>query len=248
MIDRNPPSVLILGATSDIGRAIAAAFAVAGHPLRLAARNSARLEATCQDLRLRYGGEVTRHEFDVLAVETHAAFLEGLPDLPGVTVCVVGVLGNQRQDEQAPEAARWVMRSTYEGPASVLAEVANRYAVLGQGSIIGISSVAGDRGRASNYIYGSAKAGLSAYLSGLRGRMAKVGVQVMTVKPGFVETRMTAGLPLPPALTAQPEEVGVAVYRGWKHRKDMIYVRPVWRWIMMVIRLLPEWLFKRLSI
>ena len=119
---------------------------------------------------------------------------------------------------------------------------------LGGGTIIGISSVAGERGRASNYIYGSAKAGFSAFLSGLRNRLFRKGVRVITVKPGFVATRMTEGMALPKALTAHPEEVGAAVVQAERHRRDVVYVRPIWRLIMLVIRLLPEGLFKRLSL
>jgi len=109
--------------------------------------------------------------------------------------------------------------------------------------------VAGDRGRGSNYVYGSAKAGFSAFLSGLRNRLAKTGVHVLTVKPGFVRTRMTAGMKLPPLLTAEPAEVGAAIFAAAEARRaDVIYVRPVWRLVMAIIRAIPERVFKRLSL
>ncbi len=113
------------------------------------------------------------------------------------------------------------------------------------GLIIGLSSVAGDRGRASNYVYGSAKAGLSAFLSGLRHRLAASGVRVMTVKPGFVRTAMTEGLNLPPLLTAEPDQVAADILSAVKKRRDTIYSRWYWRFIMSAIRLLPESIFKR---
>jgi short-subunit dehydrogenase len=118
----------------------------------------------------------------------------------------------------------------------------------GSGTIIGISSVAGERGRASNYVYGAAKAGFTAFLSGLRNRLAAKGVRVITVKPGFVATRMTEGMKLPPRLTAQPEEVAAAILAATSRRFDVTYVRPIWWLIMAIIRLIPEPVFKKLKL
>ncbi|PJE29170.1 hypothetical protein SAMN06297129_0944 [Pseudooceanicola antarcticus] len=240
--------VLILGGRSDIGLAIAHAFAAEGHPIMLAARNAQGLELQGKDLSLRHRVEVSLHEFDALALETHAAFVTGLEPRPGVVVCAVGLLGDQQEDERDMEAATRVIRSNFEGPASVLGHVANLFAAEGEGVIVGISSVAGDRGRGSNYIYGAAKAGFTAYLAGLRNRLAGEGVHVLTVKPGFVATAMTEGLDLPAPLTAQPEELGAAVVRAVTRRRNVIYTRPVWRLIMAIIRAIPEPLFKKLSL
>ena len=113
---------------------------------------------------------------------------------------------------------------------------------------MGISSVAGERGRATNYVYGSAKAGFTAFLSGLRNRLAKNGVHVVTVLPGFVATKMTEGMDLPTRLTAQPEEVAKAVFKAVKRTKNTIYIKPIWWIIMVIIRLIPERLFKGLNI
>lgn len=240
--------VLILGGSSDIGLAIAHAFAAEGHPIQLAARDAARLEPMGTDLSLRHRVEVSLHDFDALDTDSHGAFATSLAPAPGIVICAVGLLGNQMEDEQnLPEAIR-VMRSNYEGPASILGHFANLMAAEGEGVIVGISSVAGDRGRGSNYIYGSAKAGFTAYLSGLRNRLTPAGVQVLTVKPGFVATAMTEGLDLPPALTARPEEVGQAVLRAVRRGRSVIYTRPVWRLIMTVIRAIPEPIFRKLSL
>jgi decaprenylphospho-beta-D-erythro-pentofuranosid-2-ulose 2-reductase len=130
----------------------------------------------------------------------------------------------------------------------ILDRLADRFAARGAGTIVGISSVAGDRGRASNYFYGSAKAGLSAFLSGLRNRTARSGVHVITVKPGFVRTRMTEGMKLPERLVAHPDEVAKAVRHAVATGKHVVYVRSVWRFIMLVICAMPEQLFKRLSL
>lgn len=240
--------VLILGARSDIGRAIAHCFAARGHPVQLAARNAAALEADRADIALRHGVEVTLHEFDALATASHQTFVAGLPALPQVAVCAVGLMGDQAQSERDPEATARVMRSNFEGPASILAVLANHFAARGSGALVGISSVAGERGRASNYVYGSAKAGFTAFLSGLRNRLARSGVQVITVLPGFVATQMTEGMDLPARLTASPQQVAQAVARAVAKGRDRIYVKPIWQLIMAVIRALPESLFKRTSL
>ena len=240
--------VLILGARSDIGKAVAHKFASLGHPLQLAARNAAALEAEKTDMELRYEVPVTLHEFDALAIETHIAFVNSLPELPQVAVCAVGLLGKQEESERDTEAATLVLRSNYEGPACILAVLANRFEERGNGTLVGISSVAGERGRSKNYIYGSAKAGFSSFLSGLRNRLARSGVHVVTVLPGFVATRMTEGLDLPEKLTAEPNEVADAIARAVKRKKDVIYVRPVWGLIMLIIRSIPESIFKKLNV
>lgn len=238
-------SVLILGAASDMGRAIARRYAEAGRALILAARTPERLEADAADLRLRFKADVRTAAFDALDTAGHAAFLDGLGGLPDTVVCVVGLLGDQAESQRDADAARRVIDTNLTGPASILGEAANRMEARGSGTIIGVSSVAGERGRASNYVYGAAKAGLTAFLSGLRNRLSKAGVQVITVKPGFVRTRMTEGMPLPGALTAEPDEVARAVLAAEAKGRDVIYVRPVWRLIMLIIRTLPEAVFKR---
>lgn len=241
--------VLILGAASDIGAAIARRFADAGHPVMLAARNADRLAETAEDLRIRHGVEVSVHEFDALDLEAQAGFLDALPELPETAICVIGLLGDQDASAADPGgAAIAVMRTNYEAPAAILGHLANRFEARGHGTLVGISSVAGDRGRASNYIYGSAKAGFTTYLSGLRNRLAKKGVHVVTVKPGFVDTAMTAGMDLPKALTAQPQEVAEAVHAACTRGRDLIYVRRIWWPVMSVIRAIPEGIFKKTHI
>lgn len=240
----NPDPVLVIGGRSDIGLALAHRYAAAGHPVQLAARNADSLQADAADIALRHKVGVTTHELDILRPESFGAFLNGLPVLPETAICVVGLLGEQAVSERDVDAAALTMRSNFEGPALLTGLVANRFEARGSGVVIGISSVAGDRGRASNYVYGSAKAGYTAFLSGLRNRLAKKGVHVLTVLPGFVRTRMTDGMDLPPRLTAEPAEVADAIYRAAAKRRDVIYVRPVWRAVMAVIRAIPERIFK----
>jgi decaprenylphospho-beta-D-erythro-pentofuranosid-2-ulose 2-reductase len=243
-----PPPVLIVGAASDIGRALAAAYAAAGRPLVLAARQPDRLAADAAALRARHGVAVALRDLDLLAIADHAALLDGLDPFPGTVVSVAGLLGQQDRAAADPATAELVMRSNYLAPALFLGAVAARMQARGAGTIIGISSVAGERGRASNYVYGSAKAGFTAFLSGLRNRLARSGVRVITVKPGFVRTRRTAGMTLPPLLTAAPAEVARAVLAAERRGRDTLYVRPVWRPIMAAIRLIPEPVFKRLNL
>jgi decaprenylphospho-beta-D-erythro-pentofuranosid-2-ulose 2-reductase len=237
--------VLILGGASDIGLAIARRFARAGHPAQLAARRPHELKAEKSDIALRYGAPVTLHCLDVLDTNAHEAFVAELPELPEIAVSVVGLLGDQNESETDVAAAVSVMRTNYEGPATLLGVLANHFERRGSGTLVGISSVAGDRGRASNYVYGSAKAGFTAFLSGLRNRLAKKGVHVVTVKPGFVATRMTAGMNLPKALTAHPDDVAQAVYRAFERKVDIVYAKRRWSAIMMLIRILPESIFKK---
>jgi decaprenylphospho-beta-D-erythro-pentofuranosid-2-ulose 2-reductase len=242
------PPILILGARSDIGKAVAHKFAALGHPIQLAVRNIETLAAEKTDMELRHNVPVSLHEFDALATYTHEAFVANLPDLPRVAICAVGLMGQQDENESDIEAAARVMRSNYEGPASILAVLANRFERRGSGTLVGISSVAGERGRATNYVYGSAKAGFTAFLSGLRNRLAKQGVHVVTVLPGFVATQMTEGMDLPARLTAQPSEVADAIACAVERKKDVIYVRPIWRLIMTIIRSIPERIFKGMKI
>ena len=189
---------------------------------------------------------VTAYRCDVLDEGGGVSLLDALDPLPDVAMCVVGLLGNQAEGQRDGTAAEQVMRTNYVGPALLLGALAERFERRGSGVLVGVSSVAGERGRASNYVYGSAKAGFTAFLSGLRSRLAGSGVHVVTVKPGFVYTRMTDGMDLPARLTATPEEVAAAVVAAIHRRRDVIYVRRVWRPIMFVLRAIPERLFKRL--
>jgi short-subunit dehydrogenase len=216
----------------------------------LAARNPERLQADLADLQVRAQAQARAVNFDVLDIAHHGAFLDSLGELPGTIVCVVGFMGDQALCEHDTAAADLVMRTNYIGPAALFSEAANRMARRGSGSLIGISSVAGERGRARNYIYGSAKAGFTVFLSGLRQRLAQAGspVRVVTVLPGFVRTSALAGMATPGALTAEPKEVAEAILRAESGGAEIIYVRPIWRLVMAVIRALPERIFKKMRL
>lgn len=243
-------SVLVIGARSDIGIAVARAFAAKGYAVQLAARNAATLADNAKDLEVRHRVGVTLHEIDALDLASHEGFVDGLPVLPDVAVCAVGFMGEQKRNEASLSDMATVLRSNFEGPAALFSVLANRMVARGSGALVGISSVAGERGRAANYVYGSAKAGFTAFLSGLRNRLTKdkTGVYVVTVLPGFVYTQMTQGMDLPAKLTAQPAEVGTAIVKAVEKGRDVVYVRAIWQGIMLAIRGIPEFQFKKMSI
>ena len=170
-----------------------------------------------------------------------------LEKLLGV-ISAVGYLGDQARAQSDFDEARTIMDTNYTGVVSLFNIIANDFEHRRSGFMIGISSVAGDRGRKSNYFYGSAKAALTAYLSGLRNRLHDAQVHVLTVKPGFVATKMTEGMDLPEKLTAQPEEVAKDIYKAQQKNKNVLYTKWIWRWVMLVIRTIPEWKFKGMDL
>lgn len=241
-------SVLILGARSDIALPLARIYAEDGYKLILAARQAERLYADAADLRIRFNQHIEIHEFNVLDTDGHPAFLDGLKELPDTVISLIGLMTSQGDAQVDFSAADLMIRTNYLGLVSIFGELANRMEKRGSGTIIGVSSVAGDRGRATNYIYGSAKAGFTTFLSGLRNRLISKGVTVITVKPGFVRTRMTEGLRLPPILTASPDELARAIRRAHKKKRLVVYHRRVWRWVMIIICSLPERIFTQFKL
>ncbi|CAN5317764.1 SDR family oxidoreductase [soil metagenome] len=236
-------TLLVLGARSDIAQATAHEFAAGGFDVILAARNAGSLEAVKSDLEIRHGVAAHLVEFDAADYASHAGFYAGLPAAPDVVLYAIGYLGEQSRAERNWSEAEQIISSNYTGAVSILSIAANDLEARDTGTIIGIGSVAGDRGRQSIYIYGSAKSGLAVYLAGLRHRLAKTKVTVLTVKPGPVYTQMTEGMDLPKMLTAVPNQVGTAIFKAYKAKKHTIYVFPVWRLVMYVIRNLPEFVF-----
>ena len=244
-------TVLVLGAASAIARAVAGEFARRGYDLLLAGRDSAELDALAADLRLRHGVQAEGRPFDALAFDTHGAFVEACREasgdsLAGAVLCF-GYLGDQSAAEKDPAEARRVFDTNLLGAVSILGLLANHFEEKRGGFLCAISSVAGDRGRQSNYMYGAAKAGLTVFLQGLRNRLLPAGVRVITIKPGFVDTQMTFGMP-GLFLVASPEAVARGIVRAILKGKDQVYLPRFWRLVMLVIRLIPEKIFKRLRL
>jgi decaprenylphospho-beta-D-erythro-pentofuranosid-2-ulose 2-reductase len=241
-------NVLILGATSDMAVAVARQLAQEGYSITLAARNTERLSALEGDLRVRFKAMVASARFDALDYANHQTFYDSLSEKPDVVICVFGLLGDQQNAQQDWSHCEDIIHSNYTGAVSILNVVANDFERRRKGVIVGISSVAGERGRQSNYVYGSAKAGFTAYLSGLRNRLYRFGVHVVTVKPGFVKTRMIENLATPGMLTASPKDVALKISRAIRKKPNTVYVLSIWRVVMLVIKMIPEGIFKKLKL
>lgn len=241
---------LILGATSPIARAVAQGYAAKNMPVVLAARDLDEAEAVAADIAIRYQVKTWARSFDALDTAAHPEFIAQIEAEAGpieVALLAFGDMGDQLVGEQDFTQARRVIDVNYTGAASLAEAIARPMVERGRGSILGISSVAGDRGRKSNYFYGSAKGAFSLYLQGLRNRLSEYGVHVMTVKLGFIDTRMTFGMdsPLP---IASPEAAGQAIVRAQRVGVEIFYYPHFWRGVMGIIKAIPEKLFKRLSI
>jgi short-subunit dehydrogenase len=243
-------SLLVIGGSSDVGHATALRYARAGWRVLLAARDVDAARRNADDIATQTGVDTSVVALDVLQTTALAGFVDHLAVLPDTVVCVVGYLGDQLRAQTDLESATEIMRTNFEAPSLLLGLFAQRFEARGSGTIIGVSSVAGDRGRASNYVYGAAKAGFSQFLSGLRNRMSLAGkVRVITVKPGFIRTRMTAHLKLPAALTVEPDRVAEDIFQAdVSSTRDVIYVGKRFWLVMTIICAVPEKIFKRLRL
>lgn len=240
--------VLIIGAKSDMAKATASLYAQKGYELLLAARNVNELQPFASDLKIKEEKEATLIELDLLDYKSHKPFYTSLEQQPDLVICFVGYLGEQEVAEKNFDQAKLITDTNYTGVMSILNIIANDFEVKKKGTIVCVSSVAGERGRKSNYLYGAAKAALSTYLSGLRNRLFSAGVHVLTVKPGFVDTEMTKDLELPGLLTAKPEEVANDIYKAEQKKKNTLYTKWMWKWIMLIIRNIPEGIFKKMNL
>ena len=243
-------TTLILGATSPIARELAARYAADGDAVFVAARDDEEVRRIASDLSIRHRAQIRGGTFDALDTGSHAAFLDEVEAELGpveVAVLAFGAMGEQERSQEQISAARRVIDTNYTGAVSVCELLAERMSARGRGAIVGISSVAGERGRKSNYIYGSAKGAFTLYLGGLRNRLASEGVNVLTVKLGFVDTRMTFGLdsPIP---KATPEDTARAIHAAQRRGQDVLWYPRFWAPIMGVIKSIPERFFKKMSI
>jgi len=240
---------IILGATSSMARALARELAGRGADLLLCGRNQNELKALTTDAELRGSRLAKALHFDARDASTFAPIVARAAKVDGVVNVAVfcGSMPPQSEVEADPAKLQGVITDSYTGPAEILLMLAPLMEERGAGTIIGVGSVAGDRGRLSNYVYGSAKAGFHTFLAGLRNRMARKGVHVMTVKPGFVDTGMTWGVP-GMFLVAQPEQVAEALLKGAKKKRNVLYVPFFWWGIMTIIKSVPEFIFKKLKI
>ena len=244
-------SILILGCTSPIARALAHAYAQAGYQkIAVAARDLKDAQDVAADIAVRWDVQSFAYSFDARDCDTHAIWIQQVEQEMGsieVGILAFGSMGEQEHSQQDVAAARAVMEINYLGAVSLCERLAESMEVRQAGSIITLSSVAGERGRKSNYIYGSAKGALSLYTQGLRNRLYSSGVQVLNVKLGFIDTPMTYAMTTPLPI-AQPDQAAQAIIKAQHSHKDEIYYPSFWKGIMGVIRALPEPIFKRTSI
>ncbi|MFL6072611.1 MAG: decaprenylphospho-beta-D-erythro-pentofuranosid-2-ulose 2-reductase [Mycobacteriales bacterium] len=246
-----PQSLLVFGGTSDIAMATARRLAAGGRLRRvvLAGRPGERLDAAAEDLRTAGVDSVETVAFDATETDAHAetvdkAFAEGDLD---VVLVAFGVLGDQEQAENDPAHALRIAQVNYAGAVSVGVAVARRLRAQGHGTLVALSSVAGERPRRSNFVYGSSKAGLDAFYTGLGDALHGTGARVLVVRPGFVRSRMTEGLEDAP-LSTTPEAVAESIARGLKSGKETIWVPARLRYVMSGLRHVPRGVFRKLPL
>jgi short-subunit dehydrogenase len=242
--------ILIIGATSAIAQEAARHFAAAGDGLFLVARDPAKLEAVAGDLKARGASLVESFEMDVNDLARHPLIIHEAEEiLGGLDVALVahGTLPEQKACEASFEKTEQELKTNFLSTVSLLTELANNFEKKKAGAIAVITSVAGDRGRPSNYVYGTAKGATSIFLSGLRARLAKSSVAVVDIRLGFVDTPMTASVKKN-FLFASPDTIGRGIYKAILKKKDTVYLPWFWRWIMAVVRTIPEPLFKKMNL
>ena len=241
------PRVLLIGATSAIAQAVARLYAGRGARLLLVGRRLDALQANAADLRVRGAAAADTAVLDANRIEDHAAAIEqAWQHWGGLDVALVahGMLPDQASAQASVGETLSCLQTNATSVIALLTDLANRFEFQGSGVIGVISSPAGDRGRASNYVYGAAKAAVTNFASGLRHRLFRKGVRVVTVLPGFVDTPMTANFPKGP-LWAKPERVAADIVQALDRRNGTLYTPWFWRWIMLIVTRLPQALFLR---
>ena len=247
---KTPKRILVLGATSGIAETCCRIWAERGDSLFLVARSEERLSAVAADMRVRGASYVDTAVVDLDQTATHPELLaHAINSLAGLDVAflALGVLGEQTEAEKSFAEAAKILHTNYVAPVSLLTWLANYCTQRKSGTLAVLSSVAGERGRKSNYVYGSSKAGLTAFVDGLRNRIDREGVKVMTIKPGPVRTAMTEGMKGAEKM-ADPEKVAAAMVKAIDKGVDVVYVPGIWRVIMAVIRAIPERMFKKMDL
>ncbi len=242
--------LLIIGATSAMAQETAKCFAPEGAEMFLVGRSAHKLQDVANDLTVRGAKRVETFVLDLNELERHAAMLDAAAaafDGLDAVLLAYGTLGDQRKCELSVAETMREFATNCTSVIALLTLLANYFEQQRRGCIAVITSVAGDRGRRSNYVYGAAKGAVSLFVQGLRGRLSSAGVSVLTIKPGLVDTPMTAGIKKG-LIFASARTVGQSVYRAMKERKEVVYVPWFWRPIMLVVRSIPERVFKRVNL
>lgn len=240
---------LILGSNSDMAQPAAYKFAQEGFDILLAARSvNDYQKRLASDIAIRHNVKTENLYFDASKHKDHKDFIENLQEFPDVVISAFGYLGDSEKALIDFEEAYTILDANLIGHVSILNLIAEKMKTRKSGTIIGISSVAGERGRANNLIYCTSKAGFTAYMSALRNSLFEHNVHVASIIPGFTKTKMLGDVKAAPVLIAEPEEVAEAIWKAYKKKQNVVYVRWIWRYIMLIIKNIPEPIFKRLKL
>ncbi|PJZ44876.1 SDR family NAD(P)-dependent oxidoreductase [Leptospira brenneri] len=239
-------NALVIGATSDIGIHISEILANQGFSLSLSGRDKKKLKEIKSKFKTKYPVSLETYELDVTDFASHTKFYDQINPKPDIVFLLAGYYEDQTKARENQAELLRTINTNYSGIVSLINVISLDMEKRKDGSIVAVSSVAGDRGRQMNYIYGSAKAGLTTYLSGLRSLLFPKGVHISTIQLGPVYTKMSFGHNLIPWLTLQPQDAAKLIVKAGLTKKDIVYIRWPWRLIMFVIRNIPEWIFKRL--
>ena len=240
--------ILIIGGNSDIGFEIAKEFYKNNNNnLYLTTQPNKKITKDINQLK-NNKNRLKLIKFDLLEFNDHKKFYNALDPKPDLVICSAGMFLNSEQILSNFELKEKMINTNFTGYASILDIIIDDFKRKNNGCIIGISSVAGDRGRASNYMYGSTKSAFSSYLSGLRNSLKKFNINIITIKPGFVRTKMTSNIKMNKYLTATPEKVAKDVHKAWKRKKDIVYTPWYWKYIIIIIKIIPEKIFKKMNL
>tara|TARA_B100000315_G_scaffold43802_1_gene38748 strand:+ start:3286 stop:4014 length:729 start_codon:yes stop_codon:yes gene_type:complete len=240
-------NLLVLGASSDIAKECSIVFGKNGFSLSLVCRDPQNLVNFSKNLKNRYEIDNKLYKFDILKKTNHNKLINSLTEIPDGVICFIGYYGNNKLALNDHIERKLIIDSNYTSIIEFLSTISNLFIERKNGFIIAVSSLAGIRGRQNNYYYGSSKAGLTNFLSGLRNYLWNYRINVHTVLPGYVETKMIKDLNLPKIIVTKPNVVAVDIYKGWQKKKDIIYTPFYWRFIIYIVQLIPENLFKRIN-
>ncbi len=240
--------ILIVGATNEVSKELAKIYAKERNNLYLAGRNISKLKDFADDLMKNHNINIELKELDIEKFNTHHDFYNSLEEKPNGVIILTGYYPEHKSAMHDWDLTYRSVNVNYAGPMSILNIISHDMENRKKGFIIGVSSVSGDRGRRKNYIYGSSKSAFSTYLSGLRNRLYENGVHVLTVKPGYIYTKISEKNNLPRKLTAQPIEIAKDIYKAQQSKKDIIYTKWSWKYIMFIVKNIPEFIFKRTNI
>ena len=239
--------ILIIGAKSDLARNIADIYASKGYSLYLTGRDIKSLSKFSESLINNYGIDVKLIDLDLNQFSTHKAFLDEIVTLPLGVICATGYYPNQLKAQTDNEEMLNTTTANFTGPASIINYLVEKMKKIRKGFIIGISSVSGERGRKKNYIYGSAKSGFTTFLSGLRNDLFDQNIHVMTVILGFIRDGTEMSF-IKKTLSANPRDVAKSIVSNQMKSKDIVYLKWQWKYIMFIVRSIPEFIFKRINI